>query len=163
MTFCGYRVFHDREDFIRRFSFRDEYGVELSDVVGIILVELTKLGDVLKKPVETMTGEECWSVFFAYGADPKYKELLEKMVAVKEEIKMARELLQTISRDENERARFRARRKFQMDMEHGLIVARDEERIVIAKNALQKNMSIDDIADITGLTRKEVESLRATV
>ena len=52
MTFCGYRVFNDREDFVRRFSFRDEYGVTLSDAVGIILVDLTKLGDVIKKPVE---------------------------------------------------------------------------------------------------------------
>jgi predicted transposase/invertase (TIGR01784 family) len=160
MTFCGYRVFTDREDFIRRFSFRDEYGVELSDAVGIILVDLTKLGDVIKKPVETMTGEEMWSVFFAYGADPKYKDLLDKIIAAKEEIKMARELLQTISRDENERARFRARRKFQMDMEHSLIIAQDEALMKVARNALQIGMSIDTIITLTGLTREEIEGLR---
>ena len=85
---------------------------------------------------------------------------------------MARELLQTISRDENERARFRARRKFQMDMEHSLIAARDEgwsegrnegrnEGIIsVAKNALQLGMAIDTIIALTGLTREEIESLR---
>jgi len=76
---------------------------------------------------------------------------------------MARELLQTISRDENERARFRARRKFQMDMEHSLIVARDEgetaKAIAIAKNAIGMGLSIDDIVKLTGLTHKEIEGL----
>ena len=68
-----------------------------------------------------------------------------------------------VLRDENERARFRARRKFQMDMEHSLIVARDEGILSVARNALRKNMSIDDIIDITGLAREEVEALRVSV
>ena len=160
MTFCGYRVFADREDYIRRFSFRDEYGVELSDAVRIILVDLTKPDDVVKKPVETMNGEELWCLFLAYGNDPKYEWLLDKMTAARGEIKMARELLQTISRDENERARFRARRKFQMDIEHSLIVAGDERAITIARNLLATGDSVDKIVNVTGLTREEVESLR---
>ena len=73
---------------------------------------------------------------------------------------MARELLQTISRDENERARFRARRKFQMDMEHSLIAARDEGIISVAKNLLKRNRPIDEISEDTGLTREEIEDLR---
>ena len=81
---------------------------------------------------------------------------------------MARELLQKISRDEDERVRFRARRKFQMDMEHSLIAARDEglskgrsEGIIsVAKNALQLGIAIDTIITLTGLTRDEIEGLR---
>ena len=89
---------------------------------------------------------------------------------------MARELLQTISRDENERARFRARRKFQMDMEHSLIAARDEGRsegrnegrnegisegiVSVAKNLLKRNRPIEEICEDTGLTREEIEGLR---
>ena len=41
---------------------------------------------------------------------------------------MAKELLQTISKDEIERAHFRSRRMFLMDMEHNLIAAKDEGR-----------------------------------
>ena len=162
MTFCGYRVFQDREDFVRRFSLRDENGVELLDAVGIIFIELTKLEDVMYKPVEDMTGEELWALFFAIGSDPAHRDLINKIIAARREIKMARELLQTISRDENERARFRARRKFQMDMEHNLIVAGDERAIAIAKNLLGVGDSIDKIVTVTGLTREEVESLRTT-
>jgi predicted transposase/invertase (TIGR01784 family) len=126
MTFCGYTVFPDHEDFIRRFSFRDEKGEELYDAVGIILVELTKLSTIMKKPVKEMSGEECWALFFAIGSEPKHKDLLDKIIAARGEIKMAEEILQTISKDEDERARFRARRKYQMDLQHSFLVAKDE-------------------------------------
>jgi len=86
---------------------------------------------------------------------------------VKEEIRMAVDLLQTISRDENERARFRSRRMFQMDMDHNLIAARDEGRdekaIEIAKKMLSRNRPIDEIVEDTGLTYEEVEGFKMTV
>ena len=119
---------------------------------------------MVNKPAEAMTGEELWCLFLAYGSDPKYAWLFDKMTAVRGEIKMARELLQTISRDEDERVRFRARRKFQMDMEHSLIVARDEgetaKAIAIARNLLATGDTVEKIANVTGLTRDEVEGLR---
>ncbi|MCL2147523.1 MAG: hypothetical protein FWH52_06920 [Synergistaceae bacterium] len=107
-----------------------------------------------------MTGEELWALFFAIGSDFSYGDLLNKMVAARSEIKMARELLQTISRDENERARFRARRKFQMDMEHSILVAQDEVKMKVAKNLLKRNRPIDEIIEDTGLTREEIDNLR---
>ena len=75
------------------------------------------------------------------------------------EIKMATELLQSISKDEIERARFRSRRMFRMDMEHNLIAARDEGIISVAKNAIDMNMSVETIIKLTGLTREEIECL----
>jgi predicted transposase/invertase (TIGR01784 family) len=163
ITFCGYTVFPDRVDFVRRFSLRDETGAELSDAVGIIFVELTKLSNVMNKSVEAMMGEEFWALFLAIGSDPAHRDLLKKMIAARREIGMAVELLQTISKDENERARFRARRKFQMDMEHSLIVARDEAMLTVAKNLLKRNRPINEIVEDTGLTHKEVEALRVSV
>ena len=51
----------------------------------------------------------------------------------------------------------------QMDMQHDLIVARDEgeaaKAIAIAKNAIQMDMPIETIVKLTGLTRAEVEGL----
>ena len=143
--------------------------MELSDAVGIIFVELTKLDSVVKKPVELMTGEEIWSVFFAYGSNPKYRNLFDKMNSARSEIKMATELLQTISRDEIERARFRSRRMFRMDMEHSMIVSRDEGReegeirkaIAIAKIMLDDEEPIEKIVKYTNLPREEIEGLRA--
>ena len=61
---------------------------------------------------------------------------------------------------EIERLRSRARHSEASAIRHAQDTGRADERIIIAKNALQKNMSIDDIVDITGLTRAEVEGLR---
>ena len=79
---------------------------------------------------------------------------------------MAKKLLSTISRDERERALFRSRRMFQMDMDHNLAVALDKgqekARIEIAKNLLKTKLSSDEIAKVTGLTLQEIEALRDT-
>jgi adenylate cyclase len=76
-------LFPERENFINRFSFRDEGGSELLDSVTIVFVELTKLGGIMKKPVEEMTGAEMWALFFSIGAEPKQRELLKKMIEAK--------------------------------------------------------------------------------
>ena len=72
---------------------------------------------------------------------------------------MATELLQTISKDEIERARFRSRRMFRMDAEHDRLVAQDEKAIEIAKNLLKMGMPVDQVVTATGLTSGEVEAL----
>jgi len=168
ITFCGYTVFTEQEDFISHFSFRNEKGQELSNAVGIVFIELSKLNDIIKKPVSDMTGEEQWSIFFAYGGDKKYVDLINKLCKVRSGIKMAEEVLSSISRDERERALFRSRRKFQMDMDHNLAVARDEGReegqnetaVRIAKKLLETKLSLEEIAKATGLTLQEIKALR---
>ena len=85
----------------------------------------------------------------------------------------------SISKNERERAIYRSRRKFQTDLQSDLATAEDNGRQIgraegraegrvegraersmeIARNALQKQMSIDDVVDITGLAREEVERL----
>jgi len=160
VTFCDFTVFPERADFINKFRFRDEKGMDLSDATEIIFIELSKLGDIINKPADDLTGEEQWNIFFAYGGDRKYIDLINRLCEVRNEIKMAKEVLNTISRDENERARFRARWKFERDMEHNLAVAQDEVKEEIAKNAIIMGMTNDVIVQLTGLTIKEVEALR---
>jgi predicted transposase/invertase (TIGR01784 family) len=116
--------------------------------------------------------------------EAKYKDLIDKMIAARREIKMANELLQTISKDENERARFRARRKFQMDLDHSLLVARDEgleeglekgleeglekgreagieEGIIrVAIKMLKLGLPVEQIVNATGLSWEYIEKLR---
>ena len=80
---------------------------------------------------------------------------------------MAGDLLMSISQNERERAIFRSRRKFQTDMQSNLATAEDngkqigraEEKIEIARNALQMKMTVADIVRLTGLTQAEVENL----
>jgi predicted transposase/invertase (TIGR01784 family) len=126
ITICGYTIFHDKKKFINQFSWRDPEGYLLGDDETIVFVELSKLGEAMEKPVEMMSGKEKWSIFFAYGADPSKKELIGKLADSKEEIRMAINLLAEISKDENERLRYRARRKFEMDLASQIIAVTSE-------------------------------------
>ena len=72
---------------------------------------------------------------------------------------MAGELLMSVSKDEKERAIFRSRRMYQSDLESNMATAEQREKIQVARNALQMNLSVDDIIKLTGLTRKEIEDL----
>ena len=95
------------------------------------------------------------------------------------EIGMATALLMEISRDEQERARFRSRRMFETDMTSNLLTAeargeaigerrgriegerrgRIEGKLEIARNMKAKNIDVSYIIEITGLTPDEIQRL----
>jgi len=165
VTFCSYTVFPNRKEFINPFSLRHDYDNKLlSDVVCIIFVELSKLDEILKKPVSDMTDLEKWAVFFQYANVPDYRQTVNKVIESKEAFQMAGSLLMSISQDERERAVFRSRRMYQADRESDIATAEDrgekKKALTVARNALQMNMIIDDIVRLTGLTCEEVEGLR---
>ncbi|MDR1961832.1 MAG: hypothetical protein LBQ16_06070 [Gracilibacteraceae bacterium] len=58
----------------------------------------------MKKTAPEMTDLEFWCVFFAHGHEPEHRELLNRMIAAKEEIRLASEILTGISKDEIARA-----------------------------------------------------------
>jgi len=122
-----------------------------------------------------MSGEEQWSVFLAYASESQYNKLLSELKSSRGEIRMANELLQSISQDADEIASFRARRKIEMDWNHKMSVLEKAENRVrvegraegraeglaeVAKNLLKLEMPVKDIAEATGLTNDEVEQLR---
>jgi predicted transposase/invertase (TIGR01784 family) len=98
----------------------------------------------------------------------------------RKEIAMANEVLTHISKDNHERAKFRSRQKFIADLEHNLIVSRQEGiaigeakgiaigktegiaigRLEAARAMLKKGYSIQDIIDITQLSFEEIDDLR---
>jgi predicted transposase/invertase (TIGR01784 family) len=144
----------------------------LLDAVNILFVELSKMKRVMKKPVSEMTGAEMWAIFLACANNPKYGEILRKIIEAREEIKVAYELLTNISQDADERARFRARRKFQMDLEHNQLVSFDngkregklegkrEREFEIARSLLASGVPLNIIVQSTGLSLDKVQSLK---
>jgi predicted transposase/invertase (TIGR01784 family) len=185
VTFCGYTVFPQWRNYVNSFSLRhDENNGLFCDAIHIVYVELSKLSDVLKKPVETLTDLEKWAVFFKYACTRKHRDFVNQVIASKEALNVASTLLINISQDEHERARLRSERMYQSDLESNLIVARrvGEARgmkkgmkkgiekgiatgiekgrsdIVRALKALGK-MSAEEIAATAGLSVEEVEKL----
>ena len=126
MTFCSYTVFPNRPEFVNSFSLRhDEDNELLSDAIRIIYVELSKLQEIMKKSVADMTDLEKWAVFFQYASEQQARETVNEVIASKEALQMAGDLLMSISKDERERAVFRSRRMYQTDLASDLATAED--------------------------------------
>ena len=167
VMFCGFTVFADRPDFINTFSLRHDIDNGLlHNAVQAMFIELSKLNDILKKPVEEMTDMERFSVFLRYAENPEYRDIVNRVIESKEGLAVAGEVLMSISKDERERAIFRSRRIALADQESNRITlvrnARAQRDIEIAKTLLSVGDSIDKIALVTGLTHAEIEKLQNT-
>jgi predicted transposase/invertase (TIGR01784 family) len=143
---------------------RFEDGDLLSDQVNMVVVELSKLGDAVKRSVEDLTPLEQWSLFFRFAPDPKHRELINNVINQNKEIEMAAALLMEISQDEHERAKFRSRRKAETDLYSDIATAKErgglERALEIAKNLLAQDFGVDAIVKATGLTVDEVLRLK---
>ncbi|MDR1569007.1 MAG: Rpn family recombination-promoting nuclease/putative transposase [Oscillospiraceae bacterium] len=122
-TICGYTLLPNRPSYINRVQLRFDDGQLFVEDVGIIFLELTKLEDVLKKPVDEMSLIEAIAVFFAKADDLRYRSMITALGRVREEIGLADELLLTISKDDIERAHYRSRRLFEMDRQSEIALA----------------------------------------
>ena len=141
----------------------DEDNELLSDAIHVVYVELSKLQETMKKSAAQMKDLEKWAIFFQYASERKYRDTVNEVIETKEELKMAGELLMSISQDERERAVFRSRRMYQTDRESDLATAEDRGRnrrnLEIARNMLADNEPISKIIKYTGLTEAEVNRL----
>ena len=105
VTFCSYTVFPQRREYLSSFSIRHDVDYELlHDAVQAVIIELSKLDDVVKKPPETMTDLEKFSVFFEYAANPVYRDTVNKIIESEEVLTVASNVLMSIGQDERERA-----------------------------------------------------------
>jgi predicted transposase/invertase (TIGR01784 family) len=164
VTFCCHTVFPERPGFVNRASMRFEDGDLLSDQVNMVVVELSKLGDAVKRSAADLTPLEQWSLFFRFAPDPKHRELINNVINQNKEIEMAAALLMEISQDEHERAKFRSRRKAETDrysdmatseLKGGLKRAQE-----IAKDMIADGVDVNIIVKYTRLTVDDVLRLK---
>jgi predicted transposase/invertase (TIGR01784 family) len=160
VTFCTYTVFAKRKDFVNEFGLRNEDGELLSDAVTAVFVELTKLKDILKKPVEDMSSLEMWAIFLQYADKPEQREIVERVAGVKGEIRMALDTLIHVSQDERERAINRSRRMWRTDMESNMNTARESGRIEGRAEGLDQGLTLGRAEGLDqGLTLGRAEGL----
>jgi len=160
ITFVAYTVFPNLPDYRNEFMPRTATGEILTEELSWIFIELSKLKEIIKKPVESMTSLEMWSIFFECADDPSHRKVINEIIRVKEEIQMASALLQSISQDDYERARFLSKRKFENDLESDRNTAVKIMQLEIAKKMLQRGTPIQHIMEDTGLTEKEIKGLK---
>jgi len=163
VTFCCHPVFKDQKNFVSRFAMRTHDGKRLSDQINMIIIELSKLNDILKKPVEKLTAFEKWSIFFKFAPDPVHRNLINDIITDKREISMAAALLQEISKDERERAILRSRRMAETDYISNMLTAESKGEqnamLKIARNMLIKDYTVESINELTGLSIEQIKKL----
>jgi len=130
-----------------RFTLYDpETDTEFTDVIEVNTLELVKLPEI-------GDGTELWAwmKFLSARSEEELSMVAEKSPKVKKAVARLMEL----SEDERTRLLIESRQKMEWDnraREHGI-------KISIAKNLLQMQMTVEEIAEATGLTRGEVECL----
>jgi len=141
----------DSQKYHHRFTFYDpEASVEFSDIVEINTLELGKLPD-------GTDGTELydWAKFIAAESEADMEIVADRNPEVKKAMVKYREL----TADEKARDMYERREKARRDSVAREQWAAKKAQMEIAKRLLMLNMPIDEIAQITGLTMEEIESL----
>ena len=119
----------DDEEFYHNFEYYDpDRGISLNGRSRIITLELSKLKDIVEKPVGEMSPQEHWGIFFKYLTDISKRHKINRILEIEEGIAMASEILKSISKDEKERFRLMSEEKYQLDIQNELTHAKREGR-----------------------------------
>jgi predicted transposase/invertase (TIGR01784 family) len=138
--------------------------VSLNGRSRIITLELSKLGEVVKKPIRDMNATERWGTFFQCLPDKSKRGIINEIIAQEEGIAMASEVLISISKDEREQAWLRSREKYILDTQSDLTHAKREGiregRTIIARNALAEGATVEFVQKITGLDMETIKNIQ---
>jgi predicted transposase/invertase (TIGR01784 family) len=143
------KYFFDDDAIVHNFEYYDpEHKVSLGGRSHITIVELNKLEKIIEKPVENMTTQERWSVFFRYITDTTKRKKINQILETQEDIAMASQVLRTISKDEVERALLMSEYKFETDHQNKMVQAKRTGRAEAEKeflSLLDSGKSIEEI------------------
>jgi predicted transposase/invertase (TIGR01784 family) len=176
ITICDYTAIPETTEFLTQFQVASKNGIVLSDALTFIYVELKKLKDSLKKPVNTLKYSEMWAIIIEYLDKPNFQDVISEIVKQKEEFQMAYRLIQTVSDNPNVRESIRQHNLAMRDLMHkqavwerkgkeegleeGLKQGELKKAFETAKNALKMGLSVSDITSLTGLTAEQIEKLK---
>ena len=155
-TFCIHTVFPKRKGFVHRFALRTSDGELLTDQINMVIIELSKLKDSMKKPVEKLTPFEKWSIFFKFAPNIVHRGLINDIIKNTKGIGMAASLLREISKDEHERARLRSQRMYESDRTSDLLASERKGKIrgrAEVFELLEKGISVEEAKKMLGLKR----------
>jgi len=140
-------------DFLHGFEYYDPArAMPLGGRTRIFTVELSKLEEVARKPVEEMSNAEFWAMFFRYHKDIAMRATINRIAGMEEGIAMAGGALLNISRDEEQRARLESEYKGAVDFQSKMVQAKrdglregEKKRDAELLAFIAKGYTLDDI------------------
>ncbi|MBO5397631.1 MAG: Rpn family recombination-promoting nuclease/putative transposase [Clostridia bacterium] len=160
MFILNYILNKDEEDFFSEYGILKKHAngrdVQLTNDLELYIIELPKLEEKLGRGEQIENKKlQTWLKFIINPNEVEETDMEEN-----KELKKAAEELEYISEDEHERFLAEQRMEF-IRLEKDLKDAgREEASREIAKNMLKKDMDIELIEEITGLTKEEIEKLK---
>ena len=143
--------------YLTKWNIREEtYGkIILTEVLEFYIIDMSKIEKYSENKLL-----DTWVKFIRNSEDVN-------MENTDESIKKAKEVLEEISEDEHEQYLAHLREKYIFEIQgieeagydKGVAQGSKNEKIEIAKKMKAKNMKIDEIAEVTGLTKEEIEKL----
>ena len=147
--------FFSNDDYYHSFQYYDSVrSVQFNGRTQIITLELSKLEEIVEKPIDKMSLSERWAVFFEYLTIKDKRGIINKIVDQDEGIAMAGQVLMDVSQDENERARLLSEYKYEMDMQSKLVTAKREGMQEITKDILEM---INQVGSLEELKEKIIQ------
>lgn len=147
--------------YITKWNIREEeyQKIVLTDVMEIYIIELPKF-----KKYKDKVKNNTLNSWVKFIENPEVIDMSEQDKKTNEVINKARKVLEEISQDEHERYLAELREKYIMDQKAiegaGYDKGRKVEKMNIAKEMKKRNMNIEDIKDITGLSIEEIKNLK---
>lgn len=136
---------------------------ELTNTMELHFIEIPKLRK-LDNTDEISDMLEAWITFIQSPTS----EVVNKLEMSSQEIKEAKEELVRLSGDDKERERYQRRKESLLEQSSllanaerkGIEKGKKEEKILIAKNAINNNLDDNTIQIITGLSLEEIKEIR---
>lgn len=135
----------------------------LTDVLEIYIIELSKGEELLKNMSKKEQSKNSFNTWLQFINNPEAIVDMENT-----EVKKAKEVLEEISQNEHERYRAELRQKYIMDQkaveeagfDKGLTAGIKQNQIKIAKKLLKKGTKLEEIIELTDLTKDEIISIK---
>jgi predicted transposase/invertase (TIGR01784 family) len=171
IAICDKTIFEDKKAYLSRHIILDQetHTQDLKDF-SFTFIELSKFG-IRKKDIDKLSNMvEKWCYFFKYAPVTKEKDI-PKIVGKDGIIEKAYEQLNQFNWTEKQLLLYEEAVKREMDnlatqdyflnqgMKLGEEKGRQEEKIAIAKGMRAKGYTIDTIAELTGLSTDDINSL----
>ena len=153
------KIYDEFEDIDSKWRIMNEkYGLKNHfNELEIHIIELKKLRNSAKL-------KESKKNFWLWFIDHTNEELVNMGSVTNEMIKEAREQLAKIQSNEELMERIRLEEAYEMDYNTGInnarIEGKKEAQIETAKKMLQKGMAVEEIEELTGLSKSEIEALK---
>lgn len=158
--------------FITKWNLREEENpkIILTDVLEIYIIELSKGEKLLKNMSKKEKEKYPLNTWLQFINNPEVIVDMEN-----KEVKKAKEVLAEISKDEHERYKAELRQKYIMDqkaveeagydkglaagIQQGIERGIKQNQIEIAKKLLKKGTKLEEIIELTDLTKEEIYSI----